>query len=271
MEQSTRKRGRTKLFLTKEMLEERKLFKHLCKNSRRNLQDNLRCKRSEREGGSTAERATALSNITGKHFSNDSYVAGVTKWVENINNGNNNIERVDITLLTDSLLEMKVSVWGIHATFFGIDFCCHRDRNAVIVATSLLRGNEKATRITFNPRFEKVTELGHYIANEYGEFICAVPGETHLGITANFSRTHIGSNTDHYILQYSCKVTIIDPLCNQREPTTCIACGKQVTIHGNTYYCMHCARKFITPIKRLEQLRGVYKGSKGAVAFLSCS
>ncbi|KAK1359229.1 hypothetical protein POM88_043703 [Heracleum sosnowskyi] len=38
MEQAPRKRGRPKLFLTKEMIEERKLLKRICRNTRRNLQ-----------------------------------------------------------------------------------------------------------------------------------------------------------------------------------------------------------------------------------------
>ncbi|XP_074329703.1 uncharacterized protein LOC141667201 isoform X4 [Apium graveolens] len=54
MEQ-TRKRGRPKLYLTREMVEERKVLKRLCKNSRRNLQDDQRC-RLEGEAASMDER-----------------------------------------------------------------------------------------------------------------------------------------------------------------------------------------------------------------------
>ncbi|KAK1355944.1 hypothetical protein POM88_049200 [Heracleum sosnowskyi] len=40
------------------MMEERRLLKRLCKNNRRNLQDNLHCVHSEGEGASSTERGT---------------------------------------------------------------------------------------------------------------------------------------------------------------------------------------------------------------------
>ncbi|KAL8103785.1 hypothetical protein AgCh_028110 [Apium graveolens] len=53
-----RKRGQPKLYLTREMVEERKVLKRICKNSRRNLQDDQRC-RLEGEGASTDEHGAA--------------------------------------------------------------------------------------------------------------------------------------------------------------------------------------------------------------------
>ncbi|KAK1391930.1 hypothetical protein POM88_010986 [Heracleum sosnowskyi] len=65
MEQTRRKRGQPKLYLTKEMMDERRLLKRLCKNTCRNLQDDLHCRRPEGEGASSAERGTGVRRETG--------------------------------------------------------------------------------------------------------------------------------------------------------------------------------------------------------------
>lgn len=177
----------------------------------------------------------------------------------------NDIEQLDITLVTDSLSEIEITLWGMKATFFGIDFRYHRDRNVVIVATGLRTkkvggkiclSSTQATNITFNPRLEKLTELAQHIANEYGEFICPVPEETHRGeyvipteVPEYSTLQNLLATTVWTHQKYSCRVTMLDVLCNQRGPTTCFTCNQEVMIHGNTYYCIHCARKYITPIK----------------------
>lgn len=62
----------------------------------------------------------------------------------------------------------------------------------VYIATSLLfvatyatgtlyLSSTQATSISFNPKYEKIGNLGKLIAQEYGEFICPVPCETYHG------------------------------------------------------------------------------------------
>lgn len=60
MEQPSRKRGRPKVFLTKEMVEERRMLKRLCKNSRRNFQGELP---QEEDGGATLNEKSGNGTV----------------------------------------------------------------------------------------------------------------------------------------------------------------------------------------------------------------
>ncbi|KAK1385346.1 hypothetical protein POM88_023081 [Heracleum sosnowskyi] len=128
---------------------------------------------------------------------------GVLKTVGNIEYRTNDIERLDLTLITSSMEEVHVSLWGIKTALFEMNFACHRHKNVVVIITALSprqrRGSSvaesmylsstRATTISFDLKYKDLANLGQQVAEQYGEFICSVPLETHLGNLLNPAAT----------------------------------------------------------------------------------
>lgn len=92
---------------------------------------------------------------------------------------------------------------------------------------------------------EKVHKLTKHSHCKYVQSYCT---KLHTLEAHTFVITFIANCT---AFQYFSNVTIIDVLCNHLAPTSCIRCKQQVMMHGNMYYCIYCAMKFMRPIKRL--------------------
>ncbi|KAK1370904.1 hypothetical protein POM88_036996 [Heracleum sosnowskyi] len=112
-------------------------------------------------------------------------VCGVLVKVGTMEHQNSDIKRLDIYLIDQSLIPLKISLWDKRATIFTVYLELYRQKNVVLVITGLLvkkvRGTiclspTPATSIHFNPRYEPIHNLGDHIAGTYGEFICRIPG-----------------------------------------------------------------------------------------------
>ncbi|KAL1808861.1 hypothetical protein ACET3Z_025851 [Daucus carota] len=113
-------------------------------------------------------------------------VAGVIICVEDIKLSQNGIQRLNLTLIDESLIHIHVSLWDVKARSFQRDFKEHRWKNVLTVMTGLLVKNSKGTvylsstpgtSIFFNPSAEPICNLPKSISCAYGDFICRQPQE----------------------------------------------------------------------------------------------
>ncbi|KAL1803165.1 hypothetical protein ACET3Z_031812 [Daucus carota] len=116
---------------------------------------------------------------------------GVIRSVSNITAPLTGIKKLEMTILTNSMAEASIILWGIKTTIFSLEYQFHGGKNVVLIVAGLVlrQKNGKVylsstatTTFNFNPKCAHAMHLSSKVADAVGEFICDVPSETPIQI-----------------------------------------------------------------------------------------
>ncbi|XP_063944971.1 uncharacterized protein LOC108213988 [Daucus carota subsp. sativus] len=191
-------------------------------------------------------------------------IAGVIMFVGGMET-ERNINRVNITLLDGRLAKLRVTLWGVKATQFEMNFNLYRRKNVVLIITGLLvtktQGiihltSTQATTIFYNPQYNEVRELAQNIANTFGEFICPVPctvvsqqtGEQNMQ-PPYLALKELRASRLWVHQKFRTNGDIIDLVIHKRKlPAFCIGCTADESTYGDKFHCAKCGRNSQAPL-----------------------
>nr|XP_017241260.1 PREDICTED: replication protein A 70 kDa DNA-binding subunit C-like [Daucus carota subsp. sativus] len=206
--------------------------------------------------------STVMSRVGNKDNLTD--IAGVIMFVGGMET-ERNINRVNITLLDGRLAKLRVTLWGVKATQFEMNFNLYRRKNVVLIITGLLvtktQGiihltSTQATTIFYNPQYNEVRELAQNIANTFGEFICPVPctvvsqqtGEQNMQ-PPYLALKELRASRLWVHQKFRTNGDIIDLVIHKRKlPAFCIGCTADESTYGDKFHCAKCGRNSQAPL-----------------------